>query len=96
MSFGIADAGVVSRTTTNTVEVASKDNEEGEIVEETSYGGVEEITEEVFTDSLTNEALNGQTGTTSSGIVIEHTLTESNTDYARASKRTRKPLAAGA
>lgn len=95
MSFGTGTAGVITRNTSNNVETASKTDEEGVIVEETSYGGINEVTEEVFTDAFANEALNGQVGTTAGGIVVEHSHSEANDAYARATKRTRTPLAAG-
>ncbi len=96
MSFGITGAGVISRTTTNTVETAQKTDEDGVILEETSYGGVEEVTEESFSDAITNAALNGQTGTTASGITVEDTFVESNDAYARQTTRVRAPLAVAA
>ena len=91
MAFGI-DAGL-SRTTSNTVQVANKEDEDGKIVEMKTYGGIETTTEEDYTGTFTNEATNGQTGTTSAGVVVRHDNIESNTDYARTSKETQKPLA---
>jgi hypothetical protein len=92
--YGV-DAGI-SRTTTNTVQTAQKEDETGAITALETFGGLEEITEEEMgVASFTNEALNGQSGTTSAGVVTEHTLTETNTDYNRVSKKTVKPLAAG-
>jgi len=96
MSFGITEAGVISRQTVVTVETAAKEDEKGTILEETTYGGVKEVTEEVFSDSFTNEAVNGQTATTASGAVVEHSYNEMNDGYARSTRRIRSPLAAPA
>jgi len=90
MGFGI-DTGI-SRQTRNTVQRAEKMNEDGEITEFTTFGAMEEKTEESYSSSFTNTATNGQTATTSTGGVMEHTLIESNTDYARETKTTAKPL----
>jgi hypothetical protein len=96
-SNGFGVDAQIGRTTTNTVQTAQKENELGEITAMESYGGLEEITEEdMGVTTFANAALNGQSGTTSAGIVTEHTLTETNTDYNRVSKKTVKPLAAGA
>ena len=93
--YGI-DAGL-TRTTSNTVQYAQREDETGAIDALETYGGLEEITEEDYAGAtFTNEALNGQSGTTSAGVVTEHTLTESNNDYNRFTKKTVKPLAAGA
>ena len=92
--FGVT-AGI-SKNTNNSVQVASKLGVEGEIIEEYTHGGVEEIEEEIYSNDLTNAALNGQTGTTAAGVVTNHNLIEVNNDYKRATKRTRKALAAGA
>ena len=93
-SFGL-DAGI-SRNTNNTVEHASVMDENGVIVEEETFGGIEEITEESSLNAaFSNEALNGQTGIVSAGVVTAHSLVESNNDFSRVSKTTRKPLAAG-
>lgn len=92
MGFGIATAGIIARQTNHTSEVASKMNEAGEIVEETTYGSYQELTEEQYSDSITNEAVNAQVGTTITGVVTNHNYIESNTEYARTSKTTRKPL----
>jgi hypothetical protein len=90
--FGV-DAGL-SRTTSNTVQVATKELENGAIEEMKTYGGIETITEEDYSGAtFTNEAVNLQTGTTSTGVVVRHDLIESNTEYARTSKETQKPLA---
>jgi hypothetical protein len=90
--FGV-DAGL-SRTTSNSVQVANRETEDGKIDEMTTYGGVETTTEEDYSGAtFTNEATNGQTGTTSAGVVVRHDLIEVNNDYARTSKETQKPLA---
>ena len=90
--FGV-DAGT-GRTTSNTVQVANKEDENGKIDEMTTYGGVETITEEDYSgSSFTNAATNGQIGTTSTGVVTRHDLIEVNNDYARTSKETQTPLA---
>lgn len=83
MAFGVA-AGI-SKTTSNSVQVAEKDDQNGTIDDMTSYGGKTTLTEESFTTSFTNTALNGQNG---SSVITEHTLTESNKDYAKESKTT--------
>jgi len=93
MPFGV-DAGI-SRETSNTVQTAQKTDEIGTIDEMESFGGIETKTEEVFSTTFTNTAVNGQTGTSSSGIVTEHSLIENNEDYARERTVTVKPLAAG-
>ena len=94
MGFGVATAGNISTNTAYSVQNAEKMDEIGTIEEFETYGGVEEITEEVYVDagSFTNLAVNGQTGTSSTAIVTSHTMVESNTDYARATKVSKKPL----
>ena len=95
MGFGI-DTGL-SRTTSNTVQVANKEDSKGSIVEMETYGGIETVTEEDYTGaSFTNEAVNGQTGNASTAVVTRHDNIETNTEYARTSKETQKPLAPGA
>ena len=95
MPFGI-DAGL-SRNTSNSVQVANKELEEGAIEEMTTFGGVETVTEEDYTGaSFANEALNGQVGNTTTGVVTQHDNAEVNNDYAKSTKTTQKPLAAGA
>lgn len=88
MAFGI-DAGI-SRTTAHSVQVAEQDGATGKITAMHTYGGKQTKTEESFSTSYTNAATNGQTGT---AIVTEHTLTESNKDYAKESKTTVTALA---
>lgn len=94
MGFGL-DAGL-SRETSNTVQTAQKTTELGAISDMETFGGLETVTEEIFSSSFSNEALNGQSGTTSVGVVTEHTHIENNEDYSRERKVTVKPLAAGA
>lgn len=95
MSFGIANSDLkISRNTNNSVQVAAKSNGAGVILEETSFGGASELTEEEYTDApLTNAATNGQVGNSTTGIVTAHSLIESNTDYQRSNKTTRTVLA---
>ena len=90
--FGV-DAGL-SRTTSNTVQVANRETEDGKIDEMTTFGGIETTTEEDYSgsSSFVNEATNSQIGTTSTGVVTRHDLVEVNNDYARSSKETQKPL----
>jgi len=91
MAFGL-DAGI-SRTTTNTVNVAEQLGPDGTILDMTTHGGSSETQEEIYlSGAFTNEALNGQTGTE---VVSSHVLTETNADYARVTKTTREALAAG-
>ncbi len=87
MSFGTGAAGVLSRQTSATTQVADKLNEDGNILETTSYGGTVEVTEETYTDTFTNQAVNEQNG---NDIVTSHEYNEVNTDYAKQTKTTRK------
>jgi len=91
MGFGV-DAGI-SRNTNYSVQVAEKSSEIGTIDDMTSYGAASETTEEVYVDaaSFANLATNDQDGTS---IITAHSLIESNTEYARASKSTRAALPA--
>jgi len=91
MGFGL-DAGI-SRNTSYSSQVAQKDSEIGTIDEFTAYGSSSETTEEVYVDaaSFANLATNDQAGTS---VVTAHSLIESNTEYARASKTTRAALPA--
>jgi len=94
MGFGVTTVGNISQNTAYSVQAADKMDDQGRIDEMTTYGGVQETTEEVYTDagSFTNLATNGQVGNTSTAVVMSHTLIESNTDYCRASKVSRKAL----
>ena len=94
MGFGNTTAGNISTNTNYTVQHAEKTDEDGRIDEVTTYGGMKELTEEVFTDagSFTNEATNGQVGNTSTAVVTSHSLIESNTEYCRANKVSITPL----
>lgn len=89
MSFGISDAGVLSRTTSNTVQVADKLTEQGNIEESTSYGGTTEVTEETYTDSITNQATNAQNG---ADIITSHEFNEVSDNYARQTITTRSKI----
>ena len=87
--------GVVNGTATNSesytedysVEVAEKLDSKGTIIDMTTHGGKKEVTEEFYLDgtttTITNEAKNGQSGTTN--IVTKHTLTEKNNEYQKVS-----------
>jgi len=87
--------GVVNGTATNSesytedysVEVAEKLDSKGTIIDMTTHGGKKEVTEEFYLDgtttTITNEAKNGQSGTTD--IVTKHTLTEKNNEYQKVS-----------
>ena len=88
--FGV-DAGL-SRTTSNTVEVANRETEEGKIDLQTTYGGMATTTEEDYSGAaFVNEAVNSQSA--ADGVVVRHDLTEVNNDYARTTKETQTPLA---
>ena len=89
MSYGTGTTGVLSRSTSNTVQVADKLDEEGNILESTSFGGVTEVTEETHTDTFTNTATNGQTG---ADIVTSHEYNEVNNEYAKQTKTTRSKI----
>lgn len=92
--YGVADG--LSLTTTHTVQYAQKEDELGNITNIETYGGLVETTaEDYVTGAIVNTALNGESGTTSAGVVTEYTVTEVNNDFARASTKTVKPLAAG-
>ena len=92
MGFGDSTVGNISTNTAHSVQTADKMDETGKITEFTTYGGTVETTEEVYVDagSFANLAVNGAVGNTSSAAVTSHTLVESNTDYARATKVSRK------
>lgn len=86
MSFGIAEAGVLARSTNNSVDAVDKLNEVGEILEQHTTGGTTEITETQYTDALVNTAVNGQEA---ASVVTGHNLTEVNNDYAKEEITTR-------
>ena len=95
MAFGTD--GVISRTTSNTVQVANKEDGVGTVIAMETYGGVETVTEEDYVGaSFTNEAVNGQSGTSSAAVVTRHDEIEGNTEFSRSSKESQKPLAAPA
>ena len=90
MGFGVLNGtapNAESYTEDNSVEVAEKLDSEGTIVDMTTHGGKKEVSEEFYLDgvetTITNAALNGQTGTTN--IVTKHTLTEKNNEYQKVS-----------
>lgn len=90
MAFGINSSArneAESYTEDNTVEVAELKSKDGTIIDMTTHGGKKEVTEEFFlaaeATTITNEALNGQTG--ASDIVTKHSLTEKNNEYQKAS-----------
>jgi len=89
MSFGTGDTGILSRQTSNTVQVADKLDEDGNIVESTSFGGVTEVTEETHTDAFTNAATNGQSG---ADITTSHEYNEVNNEYAKQTKTVRSKI----
>ena len=92
MGWGKSTAGI-SKSTNNSVTVAEKLNQNGDIDEMRSYGGKTEIQEEVYIDAsaFTNEAVNGQSG---SSVISAHNLIESNTDFCRSQKTTVTALTA--
>jgi len=94
MGFGDSTVGNLSTNTAYSVQTADKMDEKGRIDEFTTYGGTMETTEEVYADAgaFTNLAVNGAVGNTTGSAVTSHTLVESNTDYARATKVSRQAL----
>lgn len=90
MAFGInssSETNAESYTEDNSVEVAELKDSKGTIAEMTTHGGKKEVSEEFFlasaTTTITNEAINGQSGATD--IVTKHTLTEKNNEYQKVS-----------
>lgn len=92
MPFG-APAGKLSHQTNNSVQVAEQINNKGEIIDMTTYGGKQEITEEYYSATFTNAAVNGQTG---SSVVSAHSLNQVATDYAKETKTTQVALSTSA
>lgn len=90
MAFG-TPSNEISRQESNKVEVAKKISGNGTVLEYTTHGGEKTVTEEVYADSITNEALNGQVGTSA---VSDHGFNQVNNDYAKATKTTLTALAA--
>lgn len=84
MSFG-SPAGTLSRKQSAKVDVAKKYDNMGTPIEATSHGAELEQTDEMYSDSFTNLAVNLQSGTS---IVTGHTYDEVNTDYAKETKTT--------
>lgn len=90
MAFGInssSETYAESYTEDNSVEVAELKDSTGTIKDMTTHGGKKEVSEEFFlasaTTTITNEAINGQSGATD--IVTKHTLTEKNNEYQKVS-----------
>jgi hypothetical protein len=90
MAFGInssSETNAESYTEDNSVEVAELKDSKGTITDMTTHGGKKEVSEEFFlasaTTTITNEAINGQSGATD--IVTKHTLTEKNNEYQKVS-----------
>jgi len=94
MGFGDTTVGNISTNTAYTVQTADKMDEQGRVDEMTTYGGIVETTEEIYSDagSFTNLAVNSQVGNTTAAAVTSHTLIESNTDYCRSTKVSRQAL----
>ncbi len=86
MSFGTGATGILSRQTSATTQTADKLDESGNITETTSFGGTVEVTEESYTDTFTNAAVDAQQG---NDIVTSHEYNEVNNDYAKQTKTTR-------
>ena len=87
-------ADVVSRETSYSAQQVDRLGPDGQKLESYTTGAEESITEEVYIDgAFTNEAIDGQISTSSdSGIVVEHSIIESNADYVKVRKRTVRPL----
>lgn len=83
MSFGLTTG--ISKNTNNSVQIAEKIGPDGAITDMTSHGAKTETTEEFYSSSFSNGAVNGQSG---ASIISAHNLIESNTDYAREQKTT--------
>ena len=90
MAFGVKSSlltNVESYTEDNSVEVAEMTDSVGTIADMTTHGGKKEVSEDYFlaaaTSTITNEAVNGQSGTTD--IVTKHTLTEKNNEFQKVS-----------
>ena len=84
MAFG-APASKLSHQTNNSVQIAEQINNKGDVVDMTGYGGKTETTEEYYSASFENTAVNGQTG---SSIISAHNLNQVATDYAKETKTT--------
>ena len=89
--FGVSgeDTSVTGRTTNNSVQVADKTNNVGDIVDQATYQPVTEITEDSFLvgESFVNQAKRAQSG---AEVVTAHNLTESNTGFATVQRTIRK------
>ena len=96
MAYGVTTSGT-SRTTSNSVQVATQEDKLGNITATETYGGMETVTEEDFlSGAFANTALNGQTGSVSASVTTRCDHIEVNNEFARTSTETQKPLAAGA
>ena len=80
MSFGSGEAGVISRTTSNSAQTADKTDKDGKILEQTTYGATKEVVTETFEDAAGDAALSGQSGTTAT---TKDDYAETNESYAR-------------
>ncbi len=88
--FGVSgeDTSVTGRTTNNSVQVADKTNNVGDIVEQATYQPVTEITEDSFlVGEFVNQAERAQSG---EEVVTAHNLTESNTGFSTVQRTIRK------
>ena len=100
MAFGIKSSQKANAESYNedyTVEVAELKTKDGVIDDMHTHGGKKEVTEEFFLgaeeSTITNEAVNGQSGKTD--IVTKHSLTEKNNEYQKVSITKVSALGAG-
>lgn len=100
MAFGIKSSlltNVDSYKESNTVEVAELKDSNGVIIDMHTHGGKKEVSEDYYlasaTSTITNEAVNGQSGATD--IVKEHSLEEKSTEYQKVTISKVSALAAG-
>lgn len=84
MAFG-APAGKISKKQSAKVDVAKKYDNLGRPIEGTTHGAELETSEEMYSDTFSNAALNGQSGTS---LITGHTYDEVSTDYAKETKTT--------
>lgn len=92
MGWGVSgtEKSITKRTTSGKSQVQDMWNSEGKIIDQHTYGGTEEVTEEGFLakgSAYANEAVDGQEGTS---VVTQHDYTEDAQNYAMISKTTRK------
>jgi hypothetical protein len=85
--FGCDTAGNITETINNNVEVAEAKSEIGTIFEMQTHSGKSELSEEFYVadTGITNEALNGQNGTS---VVSGHEQSNSNTEFQRQTRTT--------